>query len=192
MRGLATSWVVFSYSLPDALLEACWYAASHDSEPEFCCEFPKNLVFPGGLASEDKDKGNSGSCSSLEVLFPQVWNLPIRVLWLCVTPAAAASCWLLTLVGDLNVSSVSGYVSWNTGCRVPLLGGNVSLTQVADWFTAAAFSAAVASAAAWSRVAFSGLISLGSELAVFVLNCKFVDGTTELWGIMSLQGSHCA
>ena len=120
-----------------------------------------------------------------------VFSVEFKVL-LFVTTAAAASCWLVTLVCDLNVSSVSGYVSWNTGCRVPLLGGIVSLTHVAGWFTAAAFSAAAAFAAAWSRVAFSGFISLGSELAVFVLNCKFVDGTTELWGIMSLQGSHFA
>ena len=44
----------FQLLLPDALLEACWYAAPHDSEHEFCCEFPKNLVFTRGLASEDK------------------------------------------------------------------------------------------------------------------------------------------
>ena len=67
----------------------------------------------------------------------------------------------------------------------------MSLTQVADWFTAAACIAAAAFAAARSRVAFSGLISLGSELAVFVCNCKFVDGYTAV-GYYESAGPHFA
>ena len=44
----------FQLLLPDALFEACWYAAPHYSEHEFCCEFPKNLEFSGGLSSKEK------------------------------------------------------------------------------------------------------------------------------------------
>ena len=43
-----------------------------ETESEFCCEFPKSLVFSRGLASEDKAEGKSESCGSPTVVFPQV------------------------------------------------------------------------------------------------------------------------
>ena len=118
-----------------AAAASCWHLTQAGNFDVFSAEF-KGLLFVTTAAA--------ASCRLLTSVGNfYVFSAEFKVL-LNVTSAAAASCRLLTFVCVLNVSSVSGHVSWNTGCRVPLLGGIVSLTQVADWFTAAAFTAAAA------------------------------------------------
>ena len=187
----------FQLLLPDALLEACWYAAMHDSEHEFCCEFPKILEFSGGLSSKEKDKGNCRSGSSFDVLVPQVAAAGAAAAW-----KAGASVYIFGLEGvfgftcsfGLNVSIVAAAASgnvfnqfaslaaWQAGasvyifCLEGVFGVTCAFGQNASILAAAAAGNvfgqfASLAAAAWCACA---LVYIFCVECVFALGCVFL------------------